>query len=468
MDYGKTPHDFADLHPNFLPTKIHSPAIVSAPVEQSYERKPTEWIGSEEALKVRKFYTQDFPPDTPKRFSEKDANKKVEKEAKRRSLRQKRDSVQEWLKSVEIAQFPSISGPRSSSHDGPGVTVTSRAFLSDSSGLIKNDGWREKRDGRERNEGDRTERASKPKPSFNDQSSNASKMSLFSQKPNSNTTARSHDATCQFTLPSSCITNSDFLSTVGSPITRVDDSKLLLNFSNSLVQESTDTSANAHIGSEKARNSAHHAFIRNSEETLNRFQGLGCFARGPDDSLKEEEEEQITSGESQIAVMDSSVPLLHHSQTHEQGALSQLPQKLDPRYVPDNHDATIVTESSLPPLPASSGLSILFEKLDVMRKREEEKHIRRSLAEEMRFAEQKQVENEYHTDEGVIVLAQDDQIYSDEDEDIDVVDVEEGIEEEAFEVVHVDDGGSVVTEEFQKTEYGRDGDGSVSSSVCIV
>ncbi|KAJ3998374.1 hypothetical protein F5050DRAFT_1710574 [Lentinula boryana] len=460
MDYGETSHDFADLQNKFFPTKIHSPAMVSAPVEQSYERTPTEWIRSEEALNVRKFYTQDFTPDTPKRSSEKDANKKAEKEAKRHSLRQKRDSVQEWLKSVEIAQYPSISGPRSSSHDRPGVTVTSRAFLSDRSELIENDGQREKRDRRERNEGDRKERAKAP---FNDQSSNPNdhpKTTLLSQKTNSNTTATSHDATCQITHPSSCITNSDFLSTVGSTITRGDDSKLLLNFSNSLVQKST--------GSEKARNSAHHAisFIRNSEETLHRFQGYGCFARGPDHSLKEEEEE-ITSGESQIAVMDSSVPLLHHSQTNEQGALLQLPQKLDSRYVPDNHDATIVTESSLPPLPQSSGLSILLEKLDVMRKREEEKHIR-SLAEEMRFAEQKQAEDEYYADEGVIVLAQDGQIYSDEDEDIDVVDVEEVTEEEAFEVVHVDEGGSVVTEEFQKTDHDCDGDGSVSSSVCIV
>ncbi|KAJ3787374.1 hypothetical protein GGU10DRAFT_348885 [Lentinula aff. detonsa] len=446
MDYGETPHDFANLHPNFLPSKIHSPAMVSAPVEQSYERTPTEWIRNEEALKVRKFYTQDFTPDTPKRSSEKDANKKAEKEAKRYSLRQKRDSVQEWLKSVEIAQGPSISGPRSSSHDRLGVTVTSRAFLSDGSEPLEKDGQREKRERRERNEGDRKERA---KASFNDQSSNPNdhpKTSLLSQKPNSNTTATSH---------------------VGSTITPGDDSKLLLSFSNSLVQKSTDTSANAHIGSEKARNSAHHAFIRNSEETLHRFQGYGCFARGPDDSLKEEEEEQITSGESQIAVMDSSVPLLHHSQTNEQGALLQLPQKLDSRYVPDNHDAIVVTESSLPPLPQSSGLSILFEKLDVMRQREEEKHIR-SLAEEMRFAEQKQAEDEYYADEGVIVLAQDGQIYSDEDEDIDVVDVREVTEEEAFEVVHVDEGGSVVTEEFQKTDYDCDGDGSVSSSVCIV
>ncbi|KAJ3799246.1 hypothetical protein GGU11DRAFT_876696 [Lentinula aff. detonsa] len=466
MDYGETPHDFANLHPNFLPSKIHSPAMVSAPVEQSYERTPTEWIRNEEALKVRKFYTQDFTPDTPKRSSEKDANKKAEKEAKRYSLRQKRDSVQEWLKSVEIAQGPSISGPRSSSHDRPGVTVTSRAFLSDGSELLEKDGQREKR---ERNEGDRKERA---KASFNDQSSNPNdhpKTSLLSQKPNSNTTATSHGATCRFMIPSSCITNSDFFNTVGSTITPGDDSKLLLSFSNSLVQKSTDTSANAHTGSEKARNSAHHAisFIRNSEETLHRFQGYGCFARGPDDSLKEEEEEQITSGESQIAVMDSSVPLLHHSQTNEQGALLQLPQKLDSRYVPDNHDAIVVTESSLPPLPQSSGLSILFEKLDVMRQREEEKHIR-SLAEEMRFAEQKQAEDEYYADEGVIVLAQDGQIYSDEDEDIDVVDVREVTEEEAFEVVHVDEGGSVVTEEFQKTDYDCDGDGSVSSSVCIV
>ena len=119
---------------------------------------PTEWIRSEEALRIQ---TSCLNDDTPllevKKHIENGVDKKTEKEYKRQNLRQKRNSVQEWLKSVEERRDTSLLGPvgHVSPYDRRGVTTTPRAFFIDRSETQKNDERKEKRDRRERRERER-------------------------------------------------------------------------------------------------------------------------------------------------------------------------------------------------------------------------------------------------------------------------------------------------------------------------
>ncbi|KAJ3825204.1 hypothetical protein F5880DRAFT_264837 [Lentinula raphanica] len=113
MEHGEA---FARFDPTLVQANIHSFGMGSTPAQRSYERIPTEWIRKEEALNSRPQRSFLVTRES-KRSSERSDSKKAEKEAKRRSLQQRRDSVQEWLKSVHTTQDPSLLGPvvRSSS-----------------------------------------------------------------------------------------------------------------------------------------------------------------------------------------------------------------------------------------------------------------------------------------------------------------------------------------------------------------
>ncbi|KAJ3970952.1 hypothetical protein EV361DRAFT_252255 [Lentinula raphanica] len=437
MEHGEA---FARFDPTLVQANIHSFGMGSTPVQRSYERIPTEWIRKEEAFNSRPQRSFLVTRES-KRSSERSDSKKAEKEAKRRSLQQKRDSVQEWLKSVHATQDPSLLGPvvRSSSPDRAAVPA---------------DGQKERGERKERPKGARTkEKVSTDSTtnisrsnSYSSGLDNSSVPTLLSQTPKS-----SND-----TLPRSPPTRThkdDFLSAVASSIRHVDD----------YSESDTNTHTLGVAQSGRVRAIAHQSITSMHDSDVTLYRHRGSSPDGPDDdSLKEEVEIQSRSEE--VTVMDSAIPSQH--QESQKNA-----QFLPPTSQTEGLGVTgvIGTESAslirLSPTPLeNSGLSWKAE--------DEEKPIQRSLADEMRFAEQKQAEDEHKAGGDVIIIAQDSDKPADEDEDddIDLVNIEEDTDEEAFEVVDVDEGGSVVTEEFQQTGYHGEGEGagSVSSSVCIV
>ncbi|KAJ3776246.1 hypothetical protein FB446DRAFT_722009 [Lentinula raphanica] len=434
MEHGEA---FARFDPTLVQANIHSFGMGSTPVQRSYERIPTEWIRKEEALNSRPQRSFLVTRES-KRSSERSDSKKAEKEAKRRSLQQKRDSVQEWLKSVHMTQDPSLLGPvvRSSSPDRAAVLA------------VSTDGQKERGERKERPKGARTkEKVSTTNISWSNSHSstldNSSVPNLLSQTPKS-----SND-----TLPPTRTHKNDLLSAVASSIRHVDD----------YSESDTNTHTLGVAQSGRAHAIAHQSITSMHDSDVTLYRHRGSSLDGPDDdSLKEEVEIQSRSEE--LTVMDSAVPSQH--QESQKNA-----QFLPPTSQTEGLGVTgvIGTESAslirLSPTPLeNSGLSWKAE--------DEEKPIQRSLADEMRFAEQKQAEDEHKAGGDVIIIAQDSDKPADEDEDddIDLVNIEEDMEEEAFEVVDVDEGGSVVTEEFQQTGYHGEGEGagSVSSSVCIV
>ncbi|KAJ3879494.1 hypothetical protein F5051DRAFT_199255 [Lentinula edodes] len=272
----------------------------------------------------------------------------------------------------------------------------------------------------------------------------------------------------------------------------VNDSKLHLDVSNSDLQKSTGASTDGNIKSKVSYTVVHHAssFIRDSEETLHQFQEQFVNASGPDylglpalevDEGADAEKERLEGEEGAGKIkgyekmgIDLAVSSPHHSQEQGIEFLMKPLQKLGTAEKKSTMAAEISSQSHVlaASLEGSSISSPQVRNMDSTWERDEQALLPRSLAEEMMFAEQAQVEQYHHDDEGVFVLSH--QILADEDdEDIDVVDAEEDTEEDtedAFEVVEIDEGGSVVLKEESKRKRGSNCDDieSVSSSVCIV
>ncbi|KAJ3862854.1 hypothetical protein EV359DRAFT_82927 [Lentinula novae-zelandiae] len=498
MNYGAPPafkHFSSASYPPIQSfNQTCSSSMVPDCIEGSYGRMPTEWIRSEEALRIQTSYlnvNDGISLLEVKKHIENGIDKKTEKEYKRQNFREKRNSVQEWLKSVEVGQDPSLLGPvgHGSSYDRTGVTTTPRAFLIDRFETQKNDDRKEKRDRREKRESERKQRHKTSETTKSvDKSSHADDTWDSESIINSRGTTSLHDQPAFRSLPTA---KADILSAVTSVMAHVNDSKLHLDVSNSDLQKSTGASTDGNIKSKVSCTVVHHAssFIRDSEETLHQFQEHFVNASGPDylglpalevDEGADEEEERLEGEEGAGKIkgyekmgMDLAVSSPHHSQEHGIEFLVNL-QKQGTTEKKSTMTAEISSQShvSAASPEGSSILSPQVRNMDSTWERDEQALLPRSLAEEMMFAEQTQVEQYHHDDEGVFVLSP--QILADEDdEDIDVVDAEEDTEEDtedAFEVVEIDEGGSVVVKEESKRKRGSNCDDieSVSSSVCIV
>ncbi|KAJ4490109.1 hypothetical protein J3R30DRAFT_3693641 [Lentinula aciculospora] len=462
MDYGGASHAFAHFssasYSTLLPTNVNSSAMIPGHVERSYERLPTEWIRSEEAL----YLEADATPYEVKKSSVKATEKKAEKEAKRKSYLQKQEFVKEWLKSVKVEQDSSLlcPGVYLSSHDGKNVVPAPRAFLIKKSELQKKDEWKEKRERRQR--GRKRETRISKTPNLQDQSSEPDDS--WAPDPTS------YNGIYAPAVQSPKISERDILNTVATITTRVNDSELQLDLSNP-DKQSTGTGASANTKPEISRSSAHHtaSFIRDSKETLHHLHdNFACgtdhwpyskFYEGADEEGKrmaEEEGDAITGTE--YTKTKIKVVTLSRRQSQEQRRESLL-RVLNTRDGLENLDAGDETAISSPAasLKGSPALS--------PRVRNPEKPIRRSLAEEMRFAEQTEVDK-HKDDVRVLVLTRSQRRVDEEEEeeDIDIVDAEENTED-AFQVVDIGEGGSVVMKEIGST--GDDLE-SVSSSICIV
>ncbi|KAJ4495892.1 hypothetical protein C8J55DRAFT_495199 [Lentinula edodes] len=491
MDYGAPPaftHFSSASYPPIQSfNQTCSSSMVPECIEGSYGRMPTEWIRSEEALRIQ---TSCLNDDTTllevKKLIENGVDKKTEKEYKRQNLRQKRNSVQEWLKSVEVGQDPSLLGPvgHVSSYDRTSVTTTPRAFLMDRSETQKNDERKEKRDRKERRERERKQRYNISETTKSvDKSSHADDTWDSQSMINSRGTASLHDQPAFRSLQTA---KADILSAVTSVMAHVNDSKLHLDVSNSDLQKSTGASTDGNIKSKVSCTVVHHAssFIRDSEETLHQFQEHFVNVSGPDylglpaleiDEGADEGEERLKGEEDARRIkeyekmgMDLVVSSPHHSQEHGIESLVQPVQKLDTTEKKSTTTTIEISSQSRVLAASLEGLSPQVRNLDSTWERDEQQQLPRSLAEEMRFAEQAQAEQYHRDDEGVLVLSP--QILADaDDEDIDVVDADEGTED-AFELVEIDEGGSVVVKEESRGKRGSNGDDveSVSSSVCIV
>ncbi|KAJ3885541.1 hypothetical protein GG344DRAFT_82601 [Lentinula edodes] len=488
MDYGAPPafkhFSSASYPPIQSLNQTCSSSMVPECIEGSYGRMPTEWIRSEEALRIQ---TSCLNDDTTllevKKHIENGVDKKTEKEYKRQNLRQKRNSVQEWLKSVEVGQDPSLLGPvgHASSYDRTGVTTTHRAFLIDRSETQKND-EREKRDRRKRREREGKQRYKTSETTKSvDKSSHADDTCDSQSMINSRGTTSLHDQPAFRSLQTA---KADILSAVTSVMAHVNDSKLHLDVSNSDLQKSTGASTDGNKKSKVSCTVVHHAssFIRDSEETLHQFQEQFVNASGPDylglpalevDEGADEEEERLEGEEGAGKIKGYEKMRIDLAEQGIEFLVKPL-QKLGTAEKESTMTAEISSQSHVlaASLEGSSILSPQVRNMDSTWERDKQALFPRSLAEEMMFAEQVQVEQYHHDDEGVFVLSH--QILADEDdEDIDVVDAEEDTEEDtedAFEVVEIDEGGSVVLEEESKRKRGSNCDDieSVSSSVCIV